>query len=150
MNKTFRVLVAGLLGGFVGNGILGALFSLPLIKGILYDPSIQSELFIEVTPVRNIPLSVSGLVILSIIHAYFFSIFQESIPGRTWVKKGLFWGFTIWSMYWLFQEWFIYHTLFGEPLILNFLELIILLSGSLVEGLIIAAILGKNQISNKK
>lgn len=148
MSKAFRVSIAGLLGGFVGNGILGALFSLPFIKNILYNPEIQSKLFIEVTPVRNIPLSVFGLVVLSIAHAYFFTVFQKSIPGSTWVKKGVFWGFTIWVMFWLFQEWFIYHTLLGEPLLLNFLELTILLSGSLVEGLIIAAILGKEQ--NKK
>jgi hypothetical protein len=41
-------------------------------------------------------------------------------------------------MFWLFQEWFIYQTLLGEPLILNLLELSILLLGSLVEGAIIA------------
>lgn len=41
-------------------------------------------------------------------------------------------------MYWLFQEWFIYHTLLHEPILLNLLEPAILLVGSLVEGLIIA------------
>jgi hypothetical protein len=47
-------------------------------------------------------------------------------------------------MFWLFQEWFIYHTLLGEPLILNLLELSILLLGSLVEGAIIAFFLARN------
>jgi hypothetical protein len=53
-------------------------------------------------------------------------------------KKGLFWGLAIWLMYWVFQEWFIYNTLLGEPLFLNILELTILMLGSLVEGIVIA------------
>jgi hypothetical protein len=97
-----------------------------------------TTLFIEITPQRNIPVSVSGLVILSIVHAWLFGVLQPSIPGRTWLRKGLFWGVTIWSMYWLFQEWFIYNTLLGEPLLLNVLELSILMLGSLVEGAVIA------------
>ena len=87
----------------------------------------------------------TGLIVLSVIHAYFFSIFEPSIPGMTWQKKGLFWGFTIRAMFWLFQEWFIYHTLLGEPLILNALELTILLTGSLIEGLIISFLLVKKR-----
>ena len=56
----------------------------------------------------------------------------------------MFWGLTIWVMYWLSQEWFIYHTLLKEPLLLNLLELAILLIGSLVEGLIIAFFLARD------
>lgn len=138
---TLKVLVAGLVGGFIGNGVLGAIFSSPPIQSILYSPELQSQLFIEITPKRNIPVSVAGLVMLSIIHAWLFSILAPSIPGKTWLKKGLFWGLAIWSMYWLFQEWFIYNTLLGEPLLLNILELTILMMGSLVEGAIISFIL---------
>ena len=46
-------------------------------------------------------------------------------------------------MYWLFQEWFIYNTLLGEPLLLNALELGILMLGSLVEGAVIAFFLAR-------
>ena len=138
-----KILVAGLVGGFLGNGVLGALFSSPPVQAILYNPEWQSQLFIDVTPQRNIPLSVAGLVVLSIIHAWLFSVFMPSIPGKTWFKKGMFWGFTIWLMYWLFQEWFIYNTLLGEPLILNLLELSLLMCGSLVEGIVIAFILAR-------
>jgi hypothetical protein len=139
-----KIALAGLLGGFVGNGVLGAIFSSPPIKSILYNPEIQSQLFIEITLKRNIPVSVTGLVVLSVIHSWLFSIFQPSIPGITWFRQGLFWGFTIFLMFWLFQEWFIYHTLLGEPLILNLLELSILFLGSLVEGVIIALFLARN------
>jgi len=133
-----KAVVAGWVGGFVGNGVLGALFSIPPIKSILYDPALQSRLFIDITPRRDIPVSVAGLVILSAIHGWLFGLLRPSVPGSTWVTKGLFWGFAIWAMYWLLQEWFIYHTLLQEPLILNLLELVLLLGGSLIEGLIIS------------
>jgi len=133
-----KILVAGLVGGLMGNGVLGALFSSPPIQAILYNPEWQSQVFMEITPKRNIPVSVGGLVILSIIHAWLFSVLMPSIPGKTWWKKGLFWGLAIWLVYWLFQEWFIYNTLLGEPLFLNPLELTILILGSLVEGIVIA------------
>jgi hypothetical protein len=136
-----RIVAAGLLGGFLGNGVLGALFSSSPVRRILHDPAIQSRLFIEVTPARNIPLSVGGLVVLSVIHAWLYTVFCPSIPGHTWVRKGLFWGLTIWLMFWLFQEWFVYHTLLGEPWYLNLLELFLLLIGSFVEGVIIAGML---------
>jgi hypothetical protein len=142
-NSLVKILVTGLVGGFISNGVLGALFSSPPIQSILYNPEWQSQLFLEITPRRNIPVSVAGLVILSVIHASLFDVLMSSIPGKTWLKKGLFWGLTIWLMYWLFQEWFIYNTLLGEPLILNALELAILLLGSLVEGTVIAFFLAR-------
>ena len=142
-NSVVKVLVAGLVGGFVGNGVLGVLFSSPPIQTILYDPEWQSQLFIEVTPKRNIPISVAGLVLLSIVHSWLFDVLKASIPGQMWLQKGLFWGLAIWLMYWLFQEWFIYSTLLGEPLLLNFLELSILIVGSLVEGVLIAFFLAR-------
>lgn len=145
-NNAAKILVSGLVGGFIGNGVLGAVFSSPPIKSILYNPEWQSRLFIEITPMRNIPVSVAGLVILSIIHAWLFSVFMPSIPGKTWLKKGLFWGLAIWLMYWLFQEWFIYNTLLAEPLILNILELAILMLGSSVEGVIISLFLTRKII----
>ncbi|MBI5639418.1 MAG: hypothetical protein HZA17_03235 [Nitrospirae bacterium] len=138
-----KIILAGLLGGFVGNGVLGMFFSLPPVRAILYDPALQSRLFIEITPLRNIPVSVGGLVVLSVIHSWLFTILAPSIPGQSWIKKGLFWGLTIWLMFWVFQEWFIYHTLLSEPLALNLMELVILLSGSLVEGMIISFILAR-------
>lgn len=144
-------LVAGWVGGFAGNALLGALFSSPLIRGALYDPAWQSPLFIEVTLQRNIAISVIGLIVLSGLHGLLFEQLWPSIPGRTWLKRGLFFGTAIWSIYWLFQEWFIYVTLFKEPLLLAFLELAILLCGSLVEGTVIAWLLiGRTQRSLAK
>jgi hypothetical protein len=139
LNRSIRIILAGLLGGFVSEGILGILFANSLTKSILYDPRFQSRLYIDITAQRNLPISIAGLVILSLVHAWLFVIFLKSVPGDTWVKKGLFWGFTIWLLYWVFQEWFMFRMLLGEPIILNLLELALLLIGSLIEGLIIAA-----------
>ena len=133
-----KVVLIGLISGFVGNGILGFLFSLPVVKTILYNPLLQSELFIQITPQRDVLTSVIGLIILSIIPTYLYITLIRSIPGATWISKGIFWGFSIWGMFWVTQEWFIYHTLLQEPLILNFLELTLLLVGSLAQGLVIA------------
>jgi hypothetical protein len=89
----------------------------------------QSRLYIATTPLRNIPVSVGCLVVLSVIYSWFFTVFASSIPGGSWIKKGLFWGLTIWLMFWVFQEWFIYHTLLAEPVQLNLQELATLLAG---------------------
>ena len=145
MKYYFRIILAGIIGGFVGEGIMGGLFMSSPVHSIIYNPDFQSELFIQITPERDLFVSIAGMVILSIAHAWFYSIFMNSIPGKTWIRKGLFWGFTIWLMYWVFQEWFVYHTLLGEPILLNMLELIILLLGSFAEGIIIAWFL-KNRI----
>ena len=144
-NNLGKMILAGLVGGFFGEGVLGALFSSPPVKSWLYDPKLQSQPFIDITPTRNLPLSVAGLIVLSVIHSWLFDVLKSAIPGRSWIEKGLFWGFVIWSMYWLFQEWFIYHTLLREPLLLNAVELVILLVGSLVEGLCIAAMLARGK-----
>lgn len=140
-NKTFKIIFSGLIAGFFSEGVLGALFMSPPVQNILYNPNWQSKLFIDITPTRDLFPSIAGVVVLSISHSWFFTVFQESIPGKNWVHKGLFWGFTIWMMYWVFQEWFIYHTLLQEPILLNIVELTILLAGSFIEGLIISRFL---------
>jgi len=145
MKKTYKIIYSGLIAGLISEGILGALFMSPLVQHILYNPNLQSKLFLDVTPTRDLFPSIAGVVVLSIAHSWLFSIFQKSIPGNDWIKKGLFWGFTIWLLFWVFQEWFIYHTLLNEPLILNLLELTILLIGSFTEGLIISKFLFESE-----
>lgn len=141
--QTFTACLAGMAGGFAGNAILGALFTSPWVHGVLYDPAWQSRLFIEITPTRDVALSVAGLIVLSAAHGWLYRLFESVLPGRAVVRKGLFWGGVIWLMYWLPQEWFIYHTLLREPLVLNLFELVLLLVGSLVEGVVIAWIIAR-------
>ena len=136
-----KSLFAGWAGGFAGNALLGVLFSSNWVRGILYDPDRQSQVFISLTAQRDIFISVTGLVLLSGLHGLLFTVLSPSIPGRTWFSKGVWWGLVIWLVYWLFQEWFIYVTLLGEPVGLAIFELVLLLAGSLVEGIVIAAVL---------
>ena len=149
MRRWLRSGIAGIVGGFVGNASLGVMFSLPLVRRILYDPDLQSRLFLEVTPQRDIPVSVAGLVVLSAVHGWLFAQFGRAIPGDTWKRKGLYWGMVIFAFYWLPQEWFVYHTLLGEPLLLNLLELSLLFVGSLVEGIVIAACLRSTLVAGR-
>jgi hypothetical protein len=148
-NKVFKIFYSGLIAGFVSEGFLGGIFMSSPIQKILYNPNWQSKLFLEVTPTRDLFPSVAGIIVLSIAHSWFFYIFQKSIPGNTWIKKGLFWGLTIWLMYWVFQEWFIYHTLLQEPILLTLVELTILLLGSIVEGLVISKFLYEKDVIEK-
>lgn len=140
-DRVWKALLAGIAGGFAGNGILGLMFSSGPVRSVLYDPNLQSELFISLTPQRDLPYSVGGLIVLSAAHGLLFEMLHPALPGRSWLLKGVAWGGIIWLMYWVFQEWFIYHTLLGEPLLLAAFELLILLTGSLVEGIAIAALL---------
>jgi hypothetical protein len=138
MSAIWRAAGAGVAGGFFGNAMLGILFTSPPVRAVLYNEQLQSALFLEVTPTRDVAYSVVGLILLSAIHGLLFKRFAPTIPGERWWTKGLAWGGVIWAMYWLFQEWFIYHTLLREPLLLAGVELAILLLGSLAEGLVIA------------
>lgn len=142
MRQSFgHAVLAGWVGGFVGNVLLGVLFSSPWITAALYHPAWQSQLFLEITPQRNVAVSVVGLIALSGLHGALFHQLAPAIPGRSWLAKGLIFGSGIWAIYWLFQEWFIYVTLLKEPILLAFLELAILLCGSLLEGAVIAWLL---------
>lgn len=140
MKRQVRIWTAAILAGFISEAFMGLIFTSQAIKGLLYNPKLQSEKFIEITSSREVSLTTTiiGMILLSGIHSWLFSILHESIPGQTKLKQGLFFGFMIWLVYWLFQEWFVYHTMLGEPILLTLLELAILLAGSLIEGIIIS------------
>ena len=133
--------LAGWMGGFLGNGVLGAIYSLAPVQRLLYDPERQSRLFIELTPTRDMPVSVAGLILLSAVHGLLYARLHPALPGRDWRVRGFAWGTCIWAMYWVFQEWFIYRTLLLEPWSLVAFELLVLLSGALLEGLVIAFVI---------
>lgn len=61
-----RAIIAGLLGGFIGNGALGALFSTPVIKSILYNPALQILNLLELAILLTSSL-IEGLVISFIV-----------------------------------------------------------------------------------
>lgn len=136
--KILRIVMAGIGGGLAGHGLAGIIFSSGPVRGLLYDPALQSALFIEVTQRRDITLSVAGLILLAVSHSWLFNVLESSMPGTGRSQKGLFWGFCIWLLYWVPQEWFVYRTLLQEPIGLCVLELAILLPASLLQGVVIA------------
>jgi hypothetical protein len=80
-NNTVKIIYSGLFAGFISEGILGAPFMSPPVQNILYNPDIQSKLFLDITPTRDFLPSIAGIVLLSIAHSWLFTIFQKSIPG---------------------------------------------------------------------
>lgn len=133
--------LAGWIGGFVGNAALGVAFSTTWLKSLLFDPGWQSAAFIDLALQRNVAISVAGLVLLSGVYGVLYAVIAPAIPGHTALRKGLFWGAAIWAAYWLPQEWFVYVTLLREPIVLALVELAVLLGGSLLQGVVIAALL---------
>ena len=73
-----------------------------------------------------------------------------SIPEKNTNKKSLFWGLTVWLICWLFQDWFIYNTLLGEPFLSNVFERNILMLRSPEEGFVIAFFLARKSLSDEK
>lgn len=132
-------LIAGWAGAFVGQGILGVLFTRAPVRDVLFDPELQSPLFIELASTRNIPLSVAGLVLFGGIYGWLQTLLAARYPTDSVGRSGLRLGALIWGVYWLPQEWFIYHTLLHEPLLLCALELVLLALGSLVAGCVTVA-----------
>ena len=136
--NAIRIIGGGILGGLAGGLVMTFLYELPPIHALLFNPDLQSPLFLEAAPQRNMGASFAGLLVIGVVHAWLFSVVWESIPGSTWVKQGLFWGVAIWAVYWAFNEWFTFYAVLQQPLTLILLELPLLLLGACVEGLVIA------------
>ncbi len=139
MLVTFRVL------GFGWNG-----------DGILIESPSQSQKLIAVwTEIEPIPLVVNtpapiiiGIIIFGIIHAYWFNWLSSSLPNGI-VNAGLIFGCLVFTMTFLFWEFFTPFNMFGEPLHLIALELVFWACIALADGLTISAIIGQRE-SNKE
>lgn len=145
-NSLFKKVFIGLIAGIVSQMIMGGLFMSPLVQSILYNPEFQSQLFLEITPQRDLLPSVLGLIIFSIVYGIIYPRVFSVLPGEKWWQKGLWFGFFIWLLYWVPQEWFIYRTLLHEPLWLNLFELTLCLIGTFAQGIVIAFLMKKFKI----
>lgn len=130
----FKTLLGGLAGGIAVN--LGMLMTFRLLgfgwdgQGILLDPSIQSRKLIAVwTEIEPLPLVVSnpapiiaGFMLFGIGHAFIYRWLAPSWPpgvrARAWRLAIL-----VFSLSFLFWEFFTPFNQFGEPLPLIALEL---------------------------
>lgn len=93
MDKLFRMVLAGILAGFI----------LFLVMGISYnftqevsDPSIR-HLFRENISMKWFYKLLFINIGTGIIMALFYSIMQTGLPGSG-IIKGIFWGFTVWAI----------------------------------------------------
>lgn len=130
-----KTVVAGLTAGFASQMVMAPLFLNPVTQGILYNPQLQSRIFLEITPLRNIVPSVIGLMLWGIVPAFLYQRLDIRSDKKT--VRGVYLALWIWLLYWLPQEWFIYVTLLGEPLHLAAFELLLTAIGTIVQGLIL-------------
>ena len=151
-NSLSKTLLAGLLGGLVMNIVMLLTFRLLGFgwdgRGILLDPSIQSPKLIAVwTQIEPIPLVVSnpapiviGLILFGIGHAFIYKwlapAWPQGIKARTFRMASL-----VFSLSFLFWEFFTPYNQFGEPLVLMGLELIFWAVIAITEALTIAMVL---------
>ncbi len=147
----FKTLIAGLAGGAALNLIMLLTFRLLGFGwnggGILLDPSIQSPKLIAVwTQIEPLPMIVSnpapiitGLVLFGICHAFIYQwlapVWPSTIKERAWRMAIL-----IFSLSYLFFEFFTPYNQFGEPPLLIGLELMFWAIIAIVESFVIAAV----------
>lgn len=136
MLLTFRMLGFGLTGG-----------------GILLDPSIQSRKLIAVwTQLEPLPLVVSnptpviiGLILFAIGHAFIYDwLSQAWAPGIT--ARALRMALLLFSLSFLFWEFFTPFNQFGEPALLIGLQLLFWAVIAIAEAFAIAAVLESRRL----
>lgn len=147
----FKTLLAGLAGGFALNLIVLLTFRLLGFGwnggGILLDPSIQSPKLIAVwTQIEPLPLIVSnpapiitGLILFGIVHAFIYRWLAPAWSPGIW-KRAWKMALLVFSLSFLFWEFFTPFNQFGEPILLISLELVFWASIAIVETLVIATV----------
>lgn len=146
-----KTLVAGLAGGMTLNIIILLTFRLIGFGwnggGILLDPSVQSPKLIAVwTKLEPLPMVVNapvpiilGLILFGIGHAFVYQwlapFWPEGIKARASRMAAL-----VFSLSFLFWEFFTPFNQFGEPLPLIGLELIFWATIAMAEAFVIAAV----------
>lgn len=148
-----KTILAGIAGGFAMN--IAMLMTFRLLgfgwdgSGILLESKAQSKKLIAVwTELEPIPLVVNspapiiiGIVIFGVIHAYLFR-WLTPVWTRGIINQGLQFAVLVFSMTFLFWEFFTPFNLFGEPMHLIALELLFWACIAIADGFTIAAIIG--------
>lgn len=148
--KVARLLIGGSVGSVAASLVAGGLF-IGVSGGILFNPQLQSPKLIAVwREIAPLPLIVSnpgafhvGIAILGIIHALVYAMIRDGLPGEG-LRKGVSFGFILWTLQATFFEYFTPFNLFGEPPTLVLFQLVLWVPVTQVEGLIIAAIYGQD------
>ena len=149
--QAHKIFFPGLAGGLALNA--GMLLTFRTLGfgwnggGILLDQSIQSKKLIAVwTEIEPIPLVVSdptliisGLILFGFIHAFIYSLcapaWPQGVCARAWRMSAL-----LFSLSFLFWEFFTPFNMFGEPLMLIGLELVFWAAIAMAEAFAIALV----------
>lgn len=151
-----RTLIAGLAGGLAMN--LAMLLTFRLIgfgwngRGILLDPSIQSQKLIAVwTELEPLPLVVAnpapiigGLMLFGVGHAFVYRWLSVAWPPGITPRAARLAGL-LFFMTFLFWEFFTPVNQFGEPLILVALELSFWAVIAVAESFVIVSIMERGK-----
>lgn len=147
-----KTLLAGVAGGVALNVVMLLTFRLIGFGwnggGVLLDPSLQSHKLIAVwTQMEPLPLVASnpapivvGVILFGFVHAFVYRWLAPGWPPGIRAKAVRFAGL-VFTLTFLFWEFFTPFNLFGEPLSLIGLELMFWASMALGEGFAIAAVM---------
>ena len=155
MASEVRRWVRGLIGGLVGvlaSFPVGFLLFFVIGAEILFDPMLQSAKLIAVwQEIEPLPLLfrdpasfILGLLLLGGVRGLVFAGIVGGLPAPIF-KRGVAYGVILWSLAFLFFEFFTPFNLFGEPMPLLALQLAFWFVVAQVEGIVISAVYGKNQ-----
>ncbi len=148
-----RILLAGAAGGMAMN--LAMLLTFRMIgfgssgrRGILLNPSLQSPKLIAVwTTLEPLPLVVTnplpiilGIVLFGIAHAYLYRGLARAWPVGMLPRAARLAGL-VFTLSFLFWEFFTPYNQFGEPLTLIALEMVFWAIIAAADGLAIAAVM---------
>ncbi len=151
-NKWIRGLLGGAVAFVVANVVSNVLF-FRLFSGVLFDPAHQSEKVIAVLfEMEPLPIMFSnGLLYLAIaagigmVHGLVFVYIEPVLPHRNVVSRGVAFAAILWGLMALYFEFHVPFNMFGEPVLIVVLELLLWVIVLLTEGILLSLLFGKQR-----
>jgi hypothetical protein len=148
-NKWVRGILGGAMAFVVANVVSNVLF-FQLFSGILFDPALQSEkmlaVLFEMEPLplmfSNGPLYLAVSAGIGVVHGIVFVYIEPVLPRGNVVRRGGAFAAILWALMAL------YFNMFGEPILLVVLELLLWMPVLLTEGILLSLIFGKPRSAN--
>ena len=147
-----RLAKAVLIAGAAMQLVTALLWMNPLTTRLILTPEFgQSQKLINVWTLWE-PLPrlmqqpawsmIAGFLVFTVLHAIVYARIAPALPGRTWIGKGLSLAAGIWVFQYGYFEFFGPFNQYHEPLYLIAYELFLQAIMALVEGLLLARLIG--------
>lgn len=147
-----RIALATFAAWFATQAATVLLWMNPLTKRIILTPEFgQSQKLINVwtvweplpriTQMPSAPMLV-GFLVFTLLHVLVYVRFASLLPGRSWFGKGLSLAAGIWVFQYGYFEFFTPFNQYHEPLHLIAYEMLLQGAMALVEGLVVARLIG--------